>query len=114
MKKIIMIAAMILMFATSAMAADVLLTVTVPDAWVQPTIAAVTDMWPIPDTWLPGVAQGVRVKKWTEHRIRVWLQEIVAPYKNKMDKAAALEASGFVPIANDSVPILIEDETPPE
>ena len=90
-----------------AKAADVTLSIVVPSDWVAPTVAAVKDKWPVPVDWYPGEPEGIRIKLWTEHQIRVWLRNIVAPYKNEQDRIAALAAGGFSPINDDDIPIEI-------
>jgi hypothetical protein len=116
MKKLFLVCiiALIVSFAGSAIAADVTLQIKVPSAWVPATVAAITDMYPIPPEWRTGQPQGVRVKTWTEYQIRAWLRNIVAPYRTKLDKEAALAASEYVPTVADDIPITISDETPPE
>ncbi len=98
-------------------AANVELCITVPDAWVSATIAAVTEKWPMPVDWFAEededgnfiaiVPEGTRVKRWTEHKLRAYLRNIVAPYKTKLDRQAALEAGGYVATGDTDIPIEI-------
>ena len=110
MKKLFLVFAVIALVISCALptrAADVTLSILVPDAWVAPTIAAIKDKWPMPVDWYPGETQGVRIKLWTEHQMRIWLRNIVAPYKNEQDRIAALTASGYTPINDEDIPIEI-------
>jgi hypothetical protein len=110
MNRLFLTIALLAIMSTRVLAADVDLCVTVPDAWVSATIAAVQDKWPIPDNWYPEEAQGVRVKRWTESKIRSWLRNIVAPYKNEQDREAVLTSGGYSPIVDDDIPIEITGE----
>ncbi len=107
MKKLIMIVFLTFAFTAPALAADVKLEINVPSAWVSATVAAVTDKWPIPEDWFPESPQSVRTKKWTEHKLRSYLQNIIAPYKTKLDRQAALDAGEFVPTGDTDIPIEI-------
>jgi hypothetical protein len=96
MKKFIF-AALFLAFASTAGAADVQLTVTVPDAWVDPTIAAINSVFPGREE------AGMTNKEWAEYQIKMWLKGIVAPYKTRIDREAALEAAGYEETTSDEV-----------
>ena len=101
MKKLLMIGMIVLSLSlvTGASAADVELKITIPDAWVDVTIAAVTSKWPKPD--------GITQKKWAETQIRTWLRNIVGAYKRAQDRSAALDAGGYVETRDDDIPIEI-------
>jgi len=109
MKRLLLIIAIISIVSSfsTVKAADVTLSIVVPDAWITATINAVKDKWPMPADWYPGEAEGVRIKLWTEHQMRAWLRNIVAPYKNELDRAAALAAGGYVSLNDDDIPIEI-------
>ena len=80
-------------------AADVELKITVPDAWVDVTIAAINSKWPKPT--------GITQKKWAETQIRIWLRNIVGAYKRTLDRSAALDAGGYIETRDDDIPIEI-------
>ena len=90
MKKLFMIGMIVLSLSliTSSQAADVELKITVPDAWVDVTIAAINSKWPKPN--------GISQKQWVETRMRIWLRNIVGTYKRTLDRSAALDAGGYV------------------
>ena len=88
-------------------AADVTLSIVVPNDWVAPTIAAIKEKWPVPTDWYPAQPEGIRIKLWTEHQIRAWLRNIVAPYKNEQDRTTVLSTGGYVPIGDEDIPIEI-------
>jgi len=95
MKKLIF-SVLFFAFASTAGAADVQLTVTVPDAWVQPTIAAFNSVF-------PDKPDGTTNKQWVEYQVRQWMKSIVAPYKTRIDREAALEAAGYTETTTDEV-----------
>jgi len=99
MKKVIMILVMLGVLFTfgTAIAADVELKITVPDAWVDVTIAAINSKWPKPT--------GITQKKWAETQIRTWLRNIVGAYKRAQDRNTALDAGGYVETHDDDIPI---------
>ncbi|KKN36237.1 hypothetical protein LCGC14_0775670 [marine sediment metagenome] len=101
MKNLFMIAMIVLSLslATGSSAADVELKITVPDAWVDVTIAAINSKWPKP--------AGITQKKWAETQIRTWLRNIVGAYKRNLDRSAALDAGGYVETRDDDIPIEI-------
>ncbi|KKM61692.1 hypothetical protein LCGC14_1529210, partial [marine sediment metagenome] len=101
MKKLFMIAMIVLSlsFVAGSRAADVELKITVPDAWVDVTIAAINSRWPKPN--------GITQKKWAETQIRIWLRNIVGAYKRNQDRSAALDAGGYVETRDDDIPIEI-------
>ena len=101
MKIIFMIVMFVLSlsFATVSRAKDVELKITVPDAWVNITIAAINSKWPKPD--------GITQKQWAETQIRIWLRNIVGAYKRTLDRSAALDAGGYVETRDDDIPIEI-------
>ncbi len=101
MKKLFMIAMIVLSlsFVAGSRAADVELKITVPDAWVDVTIAAINSRWPKPD--------GIGQIKWAETQIRTWLRNIVGAYKRNQDRSAALDAGGYVETRDDDIPIEI-------
>ncbi|KKM98011.1 hypothetical protein LCGC14_1162200 [marine sediment metagenome] len=101
MKKAIMILVMlgILFTFSTTNAAGVELKITVPDAWVNITIAAINSKWPKPD--------GITQKKWAETQIRIWLRNIVGAYKRNLDRSTALDAGGYVETRDDDIPIEI-------
>jgi hypothetical protein len=81
-----------------ALAADVHLQVTVPDAWVSDTAAAIDWKFPgRPNNWGP--------KRWAEYQIRQWLRGIVAEYRTKDDADDILDAQGYVETLPADVPI---------
>ncbi len=84
---------------TGSQAADVELKITVPDAWVDVTIAAINSKWPKPN--------GITQKQWAETRIRIWLRNIVGVYKRNLDRSTALDAGGYVDTKDDDIPIEI-------
>ena len=84
---------------TGSQAADVELKITVPDAWVNITIAAINSRWPKPD--------GITQKKWAETQMRIWLRNIVGAYKRAQDRNTALNAGGYVETRDDDIPIEI-------
>ena len=108
MKKLFFLLFFVVLLGSSVTkAADVTLSIVVPNDWVAPTIAAIKDKWPVPTDWYPGESEGVRIKLWTEHRIRVWLRNIVAPYKSELDKTTVLTTGGYVSTADEDIPIEI-------
>ena len=114
MKKLIIAMAIVLTLSfavvvkpTEVKAADVDLCITVPSDWVPATTAAVIAKWAIPEDWFAEEPEGARVKKWTEHKLRAYLRNIVAPYKTKLDREAALEAGGYVATGDTDIPIEI-------
>ncbi len=101
MKKLFMIAMFVLSLSlvTNSQAADVELKITVPDAWVDVTIAAINSKWPKPN--------GISQKRWAETQIRIWLRNIVGAYKRILDRSSALDAGGYVDTKDDDIPIEI-------
>ena len=101
MKKLFMIGMIVLSlsFVASPQAADVELKITVPDAWVDVTIAAINSKWPKPN--------GISQKQWAETQIRTWLRNIVGAYKRTLDRSTALDAGGYVDTKDDDIPIEI-------
>ncbi len=84
---------------TGSQAADVELKITVPDAWVAVTTAAINSKWPKPD--------GITQKKWAETQIRTWLRNIVGAHKRAKDRITAMDAGGYVETRDDDIPIEI-------
>ena len=101
MKKLFMVImfALSLSLVTGSQAADVELKITVPDAWVDVTIAAINSKWPKPN--------GISQKQWAETQIRTWLRNIVGAYKRTLDRSTALDAGGYVETRDDDIPIEI-------
>ncbi|KKM27265.1 hypothetical protein LCGC14_1576480 [marine sediment metagenome] len=101
MKKLLLIGMIVLSlsFVTGSRAADVELKITVPDAWVDVTIAAINSKWPKPN--------GISQKQWAETQIRIWLRNIVGAYKRAQDRNTALNAGGYVETRDDDIPIEI-------
>ncbi|HDZ15698.1 hypothetical protein LCGC14_2148980 [marine sediment metagenome] len=101
MKKLFIIAMIVLSLSlvTGSRAADVELKITVPDAWVDVTIAAINSKWPKPN--------GIGQKQWAETQIRIWLRNIVGAYKRTLDRSTALDAGGYVDTKDDDIPIEI-------
>ncbi len=99
MKKIFMIGMIVLSLSlvTGSRAADVELKITVPDVWVDVTIAAINSKWPKPD--------GISQKQWAEAQIRAWLRNIVGAYKRNQDRITAMNAGGYVETRDDDIPI---------
>ncbi|KKL71923.1 hypothetical protein LCGC14_2090070, partial [marine sediment metagenome] len=90
MKKLFMVImfALSLSLVTGSQAADVELKITVPDAWVDVTTAAINSKWPKPN--------GISQKQWVETKMRIWLRNIVGAYKRAQDRNTALDAGGYV------------------
>ena len=100
MKNLFMIGMFVLSLSlvTGSLAADVELKITVPDAWVAITTAAVNSKWP---------TDGIGQIKWAETQMRIWLRNIVGAYKRTLDRSAALDAGGYVETKDDDIPIEI-------
>jgi len=93
----------IMIAASPVWSADVSLSITVPDAWVQDTIAAINSVF-------PGREQaGMTNKQWVEHQLRQYLKKIVVMYKNRKGKEDALESVNFTEITEEDVPIAISE-----
>lgn len=86
-----------------AIAADVVLEVTVPDAWVARASAAVLSQ-PI------CTELGLNAKKCAEYLMRKRLKQYVVDYDNKTNQELTNQTQGFVEITEDDVPITISGE----
>lgn len=106
MKKLFLVSSLLAVFAFAqqSKAADVTLTITVRDASVAMTIAAVNSVWP------GRIAAGKTHKQWVEIHMRQWLRGIVASYKTRMDREAAEAAAGFAETEPDDILISVSGE----